>query len=103
MNLSNWYEWNSPLGKYGLMQTKKSDQTAHTHTCDKFEKGVREIFFSFQGGLSKMYRKILNLDQGDLRNEFHFSEVCQRVNYTGSRAKWMNPKVVHVNFASDPV
>ena len=26
------------------------------HTCDKFQKGIREIFLSFQGGLSKMYR-----------------------------------------------
>ena len=26
------------------------------HTCDKLKKGNREIFFSFQGGFSKMYR-----------------------------------------------
>ena len=26
------------------------------HTCDKFQKGIREIFLSFQGELSKMYR-----------------------------------------------
>ena len=40
----------------------------HCHTRDKFQKGIREIFFSFQGGLSKMYRiyrKILNSDEGD--------------------------------------
>ena len=40
------------------------------HTCDKFQKGIREIFFSFQGGLSKMYRiyrKILNSDEGDFK------------------------------------
>ena len=38
------------------------------HTCDKFQKGIREIFISFQGGLSKtyrIYRKILNSDEGD--------------------------------------
>ena len=38
------------------------------HTCDKFEKGIREVFFSFQGGFSKMYRtyrKIVNSHQGD--------------------------------------
>ena len=38
------------------------------HTCDKFKKGIREVFFSFQGGFSKlyrMYRKIYNSVQGD--------------------------------------
>ena len=38
------------------------------HTCDKFQKGIRDIFLSFQGGLSKMYRiyrKNLNSDEGD--------------------------------------
>ena len=37
------------------------------HKCDTFQKGIREIFLSFQGGLSKMYRlyrKILNSDAG---------------------------------------
>ena len=38
-----------------------------------------------------------------LRNEFHFSEVYRSKNYIGSRAKWMSPEGVHVNFASDPV
>ena len=40
----------------------------HIHTCDKFQKDIREIFLSFQGGFSKMYkiyRKILNSDEGD--------------------------------------
>ena len=30
----------------------------HSHTCDKFKKGfrpIREVFFSLQGGFSKMY------------------------------------------------
>ena len=39
------------------------------HTCDKFEKGIREVFFSFQGDFSKMYRiyrKIVTSFQGDL-------------------------------------
>ena len=38
------------------------------HTCDKLQKGTREIFLSFQGGFSKMYRidrQILNSDEGD--------------------------------------
>ena len=38
------------------------------HTCDKLQKGIREIFLSFQGGFSKMYRiyrKIFNSDEGD--------------------------------------
>ena len=38
------------------------------HTCDKLQKGIREIFLSFQGGFSKIYRiyrKILNSDEGD--------------------------------------
>ena len=35
-------------------------------TCDKFQKGIREIVLSFQGGLLEMYRiyrKTLNSDQ----------------------------------------
>ena len=39
-----------------------------SHTCDKLQKGIREIFLSFQGGFSNMYRiyrKILNSDEGD--------------------------------------
>ena len=39
-----------------------------SHTCDKFEKGLREVFFSFQGGFSKLYRiyrKIVNSFQGE--------------------------------------
>ena len=38
------------------------------HTCDKLQKGIREIFLSFQGGFSKMYRisrKMFNSDEGD--------------------------------------
>ena len=38
------------------------------HTCDKLQKGIREIFLSFQGAFSKLYRiyrKILNSDEGD--------------------------------------
>ena len=38
------------------------------HTCDKLQKGIREIFLSFKGSFSKMYRtyrKILNSDEGD--------------------------------------
>ena len=40
----------------------------HMHTCDKLKKGIREVFFSFQGGFSKIYRiyrKIVNSFQGD--------------------------------------
>ena len=38
------------------------------HTCDKLQKGIREIFLAFQEGFSKVYRiyrKILNSDEGD--------------------------------------
>ena len=35
-----------------------------------------------------------------LSNEFHFSDVYRSINYIGLRAKWMNPKQVHVDFAS---
>ena len=38
------------------------------HTCDNFQKGIREVFFSFQGGLSNMYginRVNLTSDEGD--------------------------------------
>ena len=44
--------------------------SSRVHKCDKFQKGIREIFLSFQGGLSKMYRiykKILNSDEGDFK------------------------------------
>ena len=37
------------------------------HPCDKLQKGIREIFLSFRGGFSKMYRicrNILNSDEG---------------------------------------
>ena len=42
--------------------------TSEFHTCDELQKGIREIFLSFQGGFSNMYRiyrKILNSDEGD--------------------------------------
>ena len=45
-------------------------------SCDKFQKGIRENFLSFQGGLSKMYRKILNSDQGDLQILLKVVHVC---------------------------
>ena len=38
------------------------------YTCVKLQKGIREIFLSFRGGFSKMYRiyrNILNSDEGD--------------------------------------
>ena len=47
-----------------------SHVTQARHTCDKFQKGIREIFLSFQGGLSKtyrIYRKILNSHEGDFK------------------------------------
>ena len=36
----------------------------YLHTCDKLKKGIREVFFSFQGGFSRIYRKIVNSFQG---------------------------------------
>ena len=38
-----------------------------------------------------------------LRNDFHFPDVYRSVNFIGWRAKSVNPKGVHVNFASDPM
>ena len=38
------------------------------HTCDKLKRGIREVFNSFEGDFSKMYRiyrKIVNSFQGD--------------------------------------
>ena len=38
------------------------------HTCDEFERGIREIFLPFQGDFLKMYRiyrKIPDSFQGD--------------------------------------
>ena len=52
------------------------------HTCDKYQKGTKEIFLSFQGGLSKMYwiyRKILNSDEGGF--EVLVKVVCFRTNF----------------------
>ena len=36
-----------------------------------------------------------------VKNEFYYSEVHGSVNYIGSHLKLMNPKGVHVYFASD--
>ena len=44
-----------------------------------------------------------NCSRHCLSNEFNFSEGYRSVNYIGSSAKRMNPKQVHVNFASDPL
>ena len=51
-----------------LKLADKAGQTLSIHTCDKFKKGIKEIFFSFQGAFSKMYRiyrKIVNSFQED--------------------------------------
>ena len=43
-------------------------QKRRFHECDEFKKVIREVFFSFQGGFSKMYRiyRIIgNSHQGD--------------------------------------
>ena len=47
------------------------------HTCDKLRKGIREIFLSFQGGFSKMYRiyrKLLNSDEGNFGKKWYVLE-----------------------------
>ena len=53
------------------MQHRPPQDFQMTHTCDKFQKGIREIFLPFQGGLSKMYkiklRKLLNSDERDFQ------------------------------------
>ena len=38
------------------------------HTCDKFKKGIREVFFSFQGGFQKCIEYIGKL-------LIHFREI----------------------------
>ena len=41
-----------------------------THTCDKLQRGIREVFLSFPGGFWKMYRiykKILHSFPGDFK------------------------------------
>ena len=41
-----------------------------THSCDKFQRGIREVFLSFPGGFSKMYRiykNILHSFPGDFK------------------------------------
>ena len=57
-------------------------------SCDKFQKGIRENFLSFQGDLSKMYRKILNSDQGDLHNLVKSSTCMFKRNF---RAHFREP------------
>ena len=55
------------------------------HTCDKFQKGIREIFLSFQGGLSKkhtIYRKNLNSDEGDF--EIAVKSIMFEKQFSGS-------------------
>ena len=37
------------------MRDEPSILTLIWHTCDKFKMGIREVYFSFQGGFSKMY------------------------------------------------
>ena len=73
------------------------DCTAHGAICDKY--GVRGYptlqFFQDGDRVCISYNNVVHL-----RNEFHFSEVYQNVNCIGSRAKLMNSRRVHVNFAS---
>ena len=40
-----------------------------THPCDKFEKGIRQTFLSFQvhQKLYRIYREILNSDEGEFQ------------------------------------
>ena len=41
-----------------------------SHTCDKFQSGIREVFLSFPGGFLKLYRiykNILHSFQGDFK------------------------------------
>ena len=57
-----------PLFSLGIVIIHAYNLMLTQHTCDKFQKGIREIFLSFQGGLSKMYRiyrNILNSDEID--------------------------------------
>ena len=55
---------------------------ASVHTCDKFKKGIREVFFPFQGGFQKCIEyigKLLNNSfQGDLL--ILFKVACFRRN-----------------------
>ena len=57
-----------PTLKFYPLPYTFSLQILKFHTRDKFQQGIGEIFLSFQGGFSKMYRiyrKILNSDEGD--------------------------------------
>ena len=38
---------------YVLEKTRMELKTYEIHTCDKFKKGIREVFFSFKGGFQK--------------------------------------------------
>ena len=62
------------------------------HACDKFLKGIREIFPSCQGGLSKMYRiyrKILKFPN------FGKKVVCFKRNFTAHfrESPWRSARV----------
>ena len=49
---------------------RQTVQTQIRLLLEEFQKGIRKILFLFQGGFSKMYRiyrKILNSDEGDFK------------------------------------
>ena len=50
------YERLSLLKWKKTIARKKCRVCSMEHTSDKFQKGIREIFLPFQGGISKMYK-----------------------------------------------
>ena len=60
--VSFWQSWQKLREGLG---TRGSEQDLSLHTCDKFQRGFREIFLSL--GLWKIYRNIFHWHQGDFR------------------------------------
>ena len=56
--------------------------TKQEHTCDKFQRGIRKIFFLFQGGLWKMcriYKKFRGRFQSFCKKWYIFLEILRLI------------------------
>ena len=71
-----------------------------TFYVNQMKTSCQPITVKLQGNRKKVKVNFTVYVQG---MNFILSEAYRSVNYIGSRAKWMNPFGVHVNFARDPV
>ena len=83
------------------------------HLNKGFDYFGRAVFVKISQNLTKSPLKTCQISQISVRGLWHvwvsmllFKELISFfccLNYIESRAKWMNPEGVHVNFASDPM